>query len=358
MQSLPLKSRLFRVILFFFLLLQLFFYGIPLYGATPWIYLRTNSPKEYSVNAGNTIQGSVITGNGDDVYWETHSMRGSSIEWGENIVSFDQEIIENIPPHEEEEVSYEIVVPETACARDYTVWIQSVLIEYSQGEPIVSGAGVRSNTAGGVRLIITVNSDISCNPEENVRVVFHDIDGDGIWEPSNGESKIELGTANLYGRWTDLLVLATDLSSSTGQFNVPGTVLGALRNFYVVTSLGKFDTEDPTILDKTWEGNLFVDRNGTDSVIVSAIQINNISDYSQISSLVPMRSRNTDQQGTWAGGTISIGPDDKDQIISPIHWDYETAGTDFEYADLDYDGRIDPDDKDHIISPLYWDFPN
>ena len=84
----------------------------------------------------------------------------------------------------------------------------------------------------------------------------------------------------------------------------------------------------------------------------------NVKDLSEIFSNIDVRSRNTDQSGNWDAGTITIGPDDKDQIISPIHWDMLVEGTDFPYVDLDHDGRIDPDDKDHVISPLYWDFPN
>ena len=73
---------------------------------------------------------------------------------------------------------------------------------------------------------------------------------------------------------------------------------------------------------------------------------------------IDVRSRNTDGSGDFGVGTMSIGPDDKDQVISPARWDTLVSGTNYKYADLDHDGRIDPDDKDHIISPLYWDFPN
>jgi hypothetical protein len=261
-----------------------------------------------------------------------------------------------------------VFVPETATIDagetldvDFTITAADVVCDQGNGNLLSNLTDFTGNTQSadkevfavmGLRVVLDYTMDQSC-PED--RLVFLDIDGDGEYETSDGDKAIIMGTAKFYDS-SDTLLKTTTLSTTSGQYDLPdGAVDGAPADFYVSIEMGQLIGEDA---DTDWEGNVFVNRTGTEASPSNSYQIDDISDYADISENIDIRTRNTDQTGTWQLGNISIGPDDKDQIISPSRWDQLVADETFKYADLDHDGRIDPDDKDHVISPLYWDFPN
>ena len=251
---------------------------------------------------------------------------------------------------------------------------------FNYTEDLTSG-GANVSLAMGMRHYIYVDSDIPCDNSNtnpipglteftynqgpivgtttlaNSNIVYYDFDGDQVFEPDENDVLIDSGMAYLYDS-NDNLLTFSDLHTNNGEYGLPNDPISTPQDYYIVVETDKWDSIDVNIKDKNWEGNLFVDRKGSYLDQQNIFLLENISDFNYVTDNVDVRSRNTDQQGTWDNGTITVGPDDKDQVISPIRWDLLVEGTDFPYVDLDHDGRIDPDDKDHIISPLYWDFPN
>lgn len=302
----------------------------------------------YETVDNSTIEGSATVTNVDPTRWIEIEMEADPR--GPMPINFSADPAQVIDPSNSYEFNFTVEVPEGSCEDTYPVALNAILIDYD-GLASSSDTGVGNKSGIGYKIYITVDSNIPCL-EEGDRQVFHDLDGDDVMDPE--DVAVVNGYAYLYDD-TDTLIHTTDLSTTGGVYETPEASFVGPKDFYLVVDTGKFDGSD---LDTTWYENVFVNRTGSYSGLGSTIFFDDVNDYSEILSSVPLRSRNTDQSGDWSLNTLSIGPDDKDQVISPIRWDYLTDGTEFKYADLDYDGRIDPDDKDHIISPLYWDFPN
>lgn len=266
-----------------------------------------------------------------------------------DLVTFSQSTFE-LEPFDEETLTFSFNIPDGVCENDYQEYLGAKLISF-EDESGLSTSGVNLIPEVRLKLNLSVESGITCASE---RVVFYDKDGDQVYEPANGEKPLNMGTVKIYDAADDSLLLSTNLAESNGQYEQPTGSFSGVKDVYFVVET---DSVTDGVADLV-EGNLYVDRRGSSSAFQNVHRVNGISSYADLSGNVDVRSRNTDQVGTWTGGDVSIGPDDKDQIISPLHWDNLVSGSDYPYADLDHDGRIDPDDKDHVISPLYWDFPN
>ncbi|MBD3330361.1 hypothetical protein GF354_02415 [Candidatus Peregrinibacteria bacterium] len=321
---------------------------------------------------------------------------------GEDVVDgwvfFEEDYVE-LAPGQEKNLNYAIYVPENVCNGVYDVFLKAKLAYYDNQSS--SGTSLTFSTAIGVKVQVTVNSGISCNPGDPIpgidsdispvqkayiyslinkdenetippiiaialnvsvsaisRLVYYDYEGNGIYSAAaaSNDEIINLGNVYIHDLSDDSLLETTDLSLTGGQYNVPTGTFTGTKDIYIKTEFEK--ESSPGVLDTTWEGNFYVNRDGDSSDLKNAFVKYGITDYHDIYEQLDIRSRNTDRYGDFGSGTMSIGPDDLDQIISPSRWDMEVSGTDFKYADLDHSGRIGPDDKDHIISPKYWDFPN
>lgn len=301
-----------------------------------------------NVQTGDSFEGELYLINRD--HTRTINISLLSTGFGNNdFVTFSEDSFE-LSPGEEANFTFNFAVPEATCENQYDVFMYSRLTSYTDHEES-DGASVQVFSQIALKLNLSVESGITCASE---RVVFYDKDGDQVYEPANGEKPLNMGTVKIYDAADDSLLLSTNLAESNGQYEQPTGSFSGVKDVYFVVET---DSVTDGVADLV-EGNLYVDRRGSSSAFQNVHRVNGISSYADLSGNVDVRSRNTDQVGTWTGGDVSIGPDDKDQIISPLHWDNLVSGSDYPYADLDHDGRIDPDDKDHVISPLYWDFPN
>ncbi len=278
-----------------------------------------------------------------------------------------------LSPGQSDTVNFTIAIPDNVCQGNYTGTVFAYLYNYD-GSSNPSGMTIRLGI--GRKLTFKIESGKTCNTPENLpglsvsdgspnsglsvtinvnsRAVFYDLGGDGNYEPASGDYLITNGVVNLYNMNNNLLK-TTNLAQSGGFYEVPSTTLNSAQNLYMTVIT---NTLVNGVADKSKKENIFVDRIGNSSYLNNVFQLPNVSNYTQIKNGIDIRSRNTDRQGLWESGNLSIGPDDKDQIISPERWDKLVANTAFKYADLDHDGRVDPDDKDQVISPVYWDFPN
>lgn len=346
--------KMYKNLKYLILILALFFFpmGKTFAISTPAFTfdLGPGTTGQYTVSDNYVFNGSIKVKNLDSSRWVRLRFTGN-FNNEESFATFgNNDILLN--PFQESSVNFQFSIHDDYCSGDYDLKLRTTLINYGGEANSGASTGVSAGVAIGNIIRFAVQSDTLCGRTGGN--VFNDLDGDGLYEPSNGEGLISLGSSYFYDS-NNVLLTTGDLALKLGRYTLPDGGFQGVKSFYITTNTSKYAG---TILDKTWVGNFYVNRTGTFNSIQSAFLATNISNYTQITSDIPLRSRNLDRVGTWGQGNMSIGPDDKDQIISPSRWDLPVANTNFMYADLDYDGRIDPDDKDNIISPLYWDFPN
>jgi hypothetical protein len=334
---------------FLSILFFLIAFGLIAFAESPRFTMDLISDKYIDTTDDVTLDGSVVIENINTEQWELIKLR-ARIDSFEGGITFIPGDAVQLDPGESHDFDFQIVIDEAVCEQEAIVTVMGRLEDY---EDIPGAASVGGAAAIGIKLYLAIDSNIICL-EDTDRMIFHDVDGDGVYETEDGDEPIIKGNAYLYDE-NDTLLHTTNLATSNGAYEMPDGGFIGPQDFYITVDTSDFSG---AALNTAWYENVFVNRLGTYSSLGSAYSFSDILDYSNIIGAVPMRSRNTDQTGDWDGSSLSIGPDDKDQIISPVRWDELVAGTDFKYADLDYDGRIDPDDKDHVISPLYWDFPN
>ena len=362
-----------KKILFCFLFLVV---SIAVYATNqPLVMVKFNIPPSLYLNAGDIYSFTIEETNFDNnqgVEFTFQSEIDGLAGW-----FYPSSIINYLGPNSVNLKEVNLVIPNDLCSGIYKVLLRELVSDYSGRNT----EGLNILNAVGRKVSIHVTNNGSCsnvNPlpglynssnyvsnfisikakvVPDMNLVYHDFDGDRVYEPDEYDVPIDSGFAYFYNS-DDVLLSTTDLSVTGGYYDVPSSSIPSNNDFYLIVETDKFDGIDPTIKDKLWEGNLFVDRKGTYNNQQNIYLFEDVNYLGDIIDNIDVRSRNTDQQGIWDDDTITIGPDDKDQVISPIRWNLSVEGTDFPYVDLDHDGRIDPDDKDHIISPLYWDFPN
>lgn len=327
----------------------------------------------YTTDDNVSIYDSFNIKNYDDTRNLTVLIKGT-IENKEGWIAFDDDNV-TLEPGEEKTVSFTVLIPDDVCEGIYKAMIIAHLVDYDGRS---SSGGVGIGIGSGLKITFNINSGRTCaTPEplpglstpapflgynasvhvasnDSTRLVFVDKNGNQTYEPLDGDTLVSKGLVKMYDMNSNLLE-TTDLSQTPGRYNVPSGSTGENTSFYFTVETNVLNNN---IADTNEITNFYVDRSGTATSPGNSYQLSGISSYSSIADNIDIRSRNLDHAGSWEGHTMSIGPDDKDQIISPLHWNNLVADTDYPYADLDHDGRVDPDDKDHIISPLYWNFPN
>lgn len=319
--------------------------------ATPRFEFWLLTQQSFVASDGDVIHGTVRVKNVDGT-------RSLSLQMGGNFAGDRTAIVYDQPsltltPQESVDIDFDLTVPVGTCEDTHEAILLALLTGYTGSEGIYNS--VHNSTAIGRPLTFDIQSGLGC-PLPPQRFIFYDADGDYDYEPGILEKPVNMGTAKLYDA-SDILIASTSLSATNGIYNVPAIdFTGSAQNFYFNIDTSKFVTPDK--VDQTWEGNLYVSRIGSFGALRNAYYIQSLGSYNNLTFNIDVRSRNTDQRGSFSAGTISIGPDDKDEIITPTRWDTLVSGTNYAYVDLDHDGRVDPDDKDNIISPLYWDFPN
>lgn len=339
---------------FFFIGMFILFFsflGVVNAVATPRFEFWLLTEKSFVASDGDVIQGTIRVKNVDGS--RTIDLRlGGNFAGDKSAIVYDQSSV-TLDPQETQDIDFDLTVPVGTCQDTHA----AILLVSLQGYTGSGGTynSIRNSTAIGRPLTFDIQSGIGC-PLPPQRYVFYDADGDYDYEPGILEKPVNMGVASLYDA-SDTLILSTSLSATSGIYNVPGVAFtGSAQDFYFNIDTSKF--VNPDKVDQTWEGNLYVSRIGSYGILKNAYLMSVVASYDDINFNIDIRSRNTDQRGSFSAGTISIGPDDKDEIITPSRWDTLVSGTDYAYVDLDHDGRVDPDDKDHVISPLYWDFPN
>lgn len=331
---------------------------LPIFAEAPKFSFEVNPPTTLNVNIGDTISGTASSKNMHPNYITYLRLSDEVSETEESWITFTPSSY-SLNPLETNTLSYSINIPSNTCTGQYTIRMKATLYNYADvNDPTnyfissQGSTGTAMSASVGYKIRLFVNG-IECG-ETITRSVYYDYDGNGIFEPEQGDEVITKGTFKIFNS-SDQLISTTDLSTTNGIYQIPTGTLENTDDFYATVDLNKFIASR---LDTTWEGNFYVNRNGNISTPGNAYYFRNISSYSQLNNNIDIRSRNTDRMGVFSSGTKTIGPDDKDQIIAIGRWNQLVNNTNFKYADLDHDGRIDPDDKDHIISPLYWNFPN
>lgn len=353
--------------------LLLLFQIVAFAQTTPQFSISPSDIMEFSYisNDNVSILSTLSLKNNDD----TRSLTlifGSEIEGKNGWITFAKPQVV-LGPGQSDTVNFTIAIPDNVCEGNYQGIVIAYLYSY---DGAVNQGGMSVRLGAGRKLSFKIESGKVCTVPENLpglsepdgspnsgtsimvnvnsRVVFYDLGGDGNYEPGAGDYLITKGLVKLYDMNNNLLK-TTDLAQSGGFYEVSDTTLNSAQNLYFTVVTNSLVNG---VADRSKKENIFVDRTGNASSLNNVFQLSNVSSFAQINSPIDIRSRNTDRLGLWENNTLSIGPDDKDQIISPNRWDKLVANTDFRHADLDHDGRVDPDDKDHVISPVYWDFPN
>ena len=200
--------------------------------------------------------------------------------------------IQILEPGETKSFNFTAQIPVGVCEKDYRFFVKAVLQGYSQGDGNEVGVGISS--AQGYRKQIHIDSNISCDSLVGGGYVFYDKNGNNQYEPTMGEGTVNFGTISLFD-FNDSLFKSTDLAVSGGVYSTPSGNLNSITDFYFTVDASKYIGD---VLDKTWEGNLYVGRYGRASALATAFVVLDISKYSDLTHDVPLRSRNTDQGGS------------------------------------------------------------